>query len=116
MAGFFGKLLICEAAMAEGFYVLAVIGVLSSVVAAYYYLRIIKVMFFDEPADPFDRQMVFVTRTVILLIHTVRSAMVPASIILGWNTERQTIPKLSVAGLKVALWTSGRLIRLLRSI
>ena len=43
---------------------LAVIGVLSSVVAAYYYLRIVKVMFFDEPAEPFDkpigREMAFV--------------------------------------------------------
>lgn len=54
MAGFFGKFLIFQAAVAEGYYILAVIGVLTSVVAAYYYLRVIKVMFFDEPADRFD--------------------------------------------------------------
>ena len=36
-------------------YVLAVIGVLSSVVGAYYYLRIVKLMYFDEPAKAFDR-------------------------------------------------------------
>ncbi len=55
MAGFFGKLFIFNAAVAEGLYVLAVIGVLSSVVAAYYYLRIIKVMFFDEAVEAFDK-------------------------------------------------------------
>ena len=55
MAGFFGKLFIFEAAVAQGLYVLAVIGVLTSVVAAFYYLRVIKVMFFDAPADPYDK-------------------------------------------------------------
>ena len=34
---------------------LAVIGVLASVVGAFYYLRIVKLMYFDEPAAPFDR-------------------------------------------------------------
>lgn len=55
MAGFFGKFFIFSAAVDSGLYMLAVLGVLSSVVAAYYYLRIIKVMFFDEPAEAFDR-------------------------------------------------------------
>jgi NADH-quinone oxidoreductase subunit N len=55
LAGFFGKLLVFEAAIEQGQIVLAVLGLLSSVVAAYYYLRIIKVMFFDEPAGvPLD--------------------------------------------------------------
>ncbi len=54
MAGFFGKLMVFQAAVASGFYVLAVLGVLTSVVAAYYYLKIVKVMFFDEPAQAFD--------------------------------------------------------------
>lgn len=64
MAGFFGKILIFEAAVAEGMYFLVVIGVLSSVVAAYYYIRVIKVMFFDEAADPFDKKLVFAKRAV----------------------------------------------------
>lgn len=55
LAGFFGKLFIFQSAISEGLYTLAVVGVLSSVVAAYYYLRIIKVMYFDEPADAFDK-------------------------------------------------------------
>ena len=67
MAGFFGKFLIFEAAIAEGFYILAVFGVLSSVVAAYYYIRIIKVMFFDDPVDSLDRHMSFGKRAVLFL-------------------------------------------------
>ena len=55
LAGFFGKYFVFLAAIDAGLYVLAVIGVLSSVVAAFYYMRIVKVMYFDEPADPFDR-------------------------------------------------------------
>ena len=43
------------AAVNEGLYVLAIIGVLTSVIGAFYYLRIVKIMYFDEPADAFDR-------------------------------------------------------------
>ena len=50
LAGFFGKFYIFLAAIEAGLYALAVIGVLTSVVAAFYYLRIVKVMYFDEPA------------------------------------------------------------------
>lgn len=51
LAGFFAKFYVFLAAIHAGLYVLAVIGVLSSVVGAYYYLRIIKIMYFDAPAD-----------------------------------------------------------------
>jgi NADH-quinone oxidoreductase subunit N len=54
-AGFFAKLFVFQAAIDAELYVLAVIGVLSSVVGAYYYLRIVKVMYFDEAAEPLDR-------------------------------------------------------------
>jgi NADH-quinone oxidoreductase subunit N len=57
LSGFFGKLYVFLAAVEAELYGLAVIGVLSSVVAAYYYLRIVKLMYFDEAADPFDRPM-----------------------------------------------------------
>ena len=53
-AGFIGKLYIFLAAMDAGLITLAIIGVLSSVVGAYYYLRVIKVMYFDEPAVEFE--------------------------------------------------------------
>ena len=55
LAGFFGKLYVFLAAIEAGLYTLAVLGVVSSVVAAYYYVRIVKVMYFDEPAEAFDR-------------------------------------------------------------
>ncbi len=55
LAGFFGKFYIFIAAIDAGLITLAIIGVLSSVVGAFYYLRIIKVMYFDETGDPFDK-------------------------------------------------------------
>ena len=66
-AGFFGKLAVFEAAVEQELYILAVLGVLTSVVAAYYYLRIVKVMFFDEPLDSFDKGMPFARRAVLCI-------------------------------------------------
>ncbi len=54
LAGFFAKFYVFLAAIEAELYVLAVIGVLTSVVGAYYYLRIIKIMYFDEPAPAFE--------------------------------------------------------------
>jgi len=54
LSGFFGKLYVFLAAVQAGMFTLAVIGVLTSVVGAYYYLRVVKVMYFDAPAAPFD--------------------------------------------------------------
>jgi NADH-quinone oxidoreductase subunit N len=57
LAGFFGKLFVFRAAINSGLYALAVLGVLASVVGAFYYLRIIKIMYFDEPREGFDKPM-----------------------------------------------------------
>lgn len=54
LAGFFAKFYVFLAAVEAGLWPLAILGVLASVVGAYYYLRIVKVMFFDEPADAFE--------------------------------------------------------------
>ena len=54
LAGFFAKFYVFLAAIQAGLYILAVIGVLASVVGAYYYVRIVKVMYFDEPAEAFE--------------------------------------------------------------
>ncbi len=54
LAGFFGKFYVFFAAIDAGLYTLAVIGVLASVVGAFYYIRIVKVMYFDEPAEVFE--------------------------------------------------------------
>ena len=55
-AGFFGKFYIFLAAVAQGMWFLAVLGVLTSVVGLFYYLRIVKVMFFDAPEPAFDKR------------------------------------------------------------
>ncbi|MET4699682.1 NADH-quinone oxidoreductase subunit N [Constrictibacter sp. MBR-5] len=57
LAGFFGKLYVFLAAIEAGLIVLAVIGVLTSVVSCYYYLRIVKLMYFDEVVEPFDHPL-----------------------------------------------------------
>ncbi|MBO6520733.1 MAG: NADH-quinone oxidoreductase subunit NuoN [Rhodospirillales bacterium] len=74
LAGFFGKLYVFVAAVDAQLYALAIIGVVTSVIGAFYYLRIIKVMYFDEPLDHFDtpigREMSFViglTSVIVIL-------------------------------------------------
>ena len=54
LAGFWGKYFIFAAAVNSGLWVLAVIGVLTSVVGAFYYIRIVKVMYFDAAGEAFD--------------------------------------------------------------
>src|SRR5216683_2963603 len=54
-AGLFAKLYVFLAAIDAQLTGLAVIGVVTSVVSAFYYLRVVKVMYFDEPAGTFDR-------------------------------------------------------------
>ncbi len=49
LAGFFGKFYVFLAAVNAGLFTLAVLGVLTSVIGAFYYLSIVKVMYFDEP-------------------------------------------------------------------
>jgi NADH-quinone oxidoreductase subunit N len=55
LAGFFAKFYVFLAAIDAGLYALAVIGVLTSVVGAYYYLSIVKIMYFDEAVESFQR-------------------------------------------------------------
>ena len=55
LSGFFGKLYVFSAALQAGLIPLAVIGVLTSVVGAFYYLRVIKVMYFDAGQPDFDK-------------------------------------------------------------
>ncbi|HER26043.1 MAG TPA: NADH-quinone oxidoreductase subunit NuoN [Rhodospirillales bacterium] len=55
LAGFFGKLYIFLPAIEAGLYGLAVIGVLASVIGGFYYIRIIKVVYFDAPGESLDK-------------------------------------------------------------
>lgn len=61
LAGFFGKLYVFLAAVQSGFWTLAVVGVLTSVISAFYYLRVVKVMYFDEAVAPLDGRAANVT-------------------------------------------------------
>lgn len=57
MAGFFGKLYVFLAAVEAGLVWLAVAGALMSVISAYYYLRVIWIMWFNEPAPVFEKEV-----------------------------------------------------------
>ena len=54
LAGFFAKFYIFKSVIEQSMYFLAIVGLLSTVVAAFYYLRIIKIMYFDEEKDSYD--------------------------------------------------------------
>jgi NADH-quinone oxidoreductase subunit N len=85
LAGFFAKWYVFNAAIQAGLYWLAVIGVLSSAVAAYYYLRIVKIMYFDEPAPAFDtpdvvpRAVLAVTGILVLVLFVYPGAFIDAT-------------------------------------
>jgi NADH-quinone oxidoreductase subunit N len=67
LAGFFAKFYIFMAAIDARLFWLAVVGVVTSVVGAYYYVRIVKIMYFDEPVGAFDRQIGREMQAVLLL-------------------------------------------------
>jgi NADH-quinone oxidoreductase subunit N len=85
LAGFFAKWYVFNAAIQSGLYTLAVIGVLASAVAAYYYLRIVKIMYFDEPAAAFDkpapapRIVLAVTGLLVVLLFTYPGLFIDAT-------------------------------------
>ena len=66
-AGFYGKFFIFSSAIQSELYGLAVAGVLTSVVAAFYYLKIVKVMYFDEPVLGLERHVPLFSQTVLLI-------------------------------------------------
>lgn len=56
LSGFFGKFYVFAAAIDANLIVLAIIGIVTSVIAAFYYLRVIKVMYFDQGTPGFDKR------------------------------------------------------------
>ena len=72
LAGFFAKWYAFAAAIDAGLYPLAVIGMLSSVVACFYYLRVVKIIYLDEPAAPFEG----VSREVTAVMYLAGAAVV----------------------------------------
>ena len=73
LAGFFAKWHVFLAAIEAQLFILAVIGVLASAVSAFYYLRIVKVMYFDEPVAEFEavpRELTIVTAVAVFFVVT----------------------------------------------
>ena len=67
LAGFFAKFYVFKAVIEQSMYFLAIVGLLSTVIAAFYYLRIIKVMYFDEKKEKFDiDHSIFLRMSLIL--------------------------------------------------
>ena len=75
LAGFFAKFYIFKSVIEQSMYFLAIVGLLSTVVAAFYYLRIIKIMYFDEEKESYDKdhslwlKFSLTASTLIILIY-----------------------------------------------
>ena len=67
LAGFFAKFYIFMSVIESGMYTLAIVGLLSTVISAFYYLRIIKIIYFDEIKNPFDEIKNLGIRSTVLL-------------------------------------------------
>ena len=85
LAGFWAKWYVFSAAVDAGLYPLAVIGFLASVVGAYYYLRIVKVMYFDDgparfvPLSGVLKAVLAITGVFVILIGLVPTPIVAAA-------------------------------------
>tara|TARA_B100001027_G_scaffold179328_1_gene130702 strand:- start:182 stop:583 length:402 start_codon:yes stop_codon:yes gene_type:complete len=71
LAGFFAKFYVFIAVIQKEMYFLAIIGLLSTVIAAFYYLRIIKIIYFDPEQEKFDTSMSLGLRLTLILSTTV---------------------------------------------
>ncbi|WP_375461839.1 NADH-quinone oxidoreductase subunit NuoN [uncultured Enterovirga sp.] len=84
LAGFFAKFYVFSAAIQAGLFTLAVIGVVTSVVGAFYYIRVVKIMYFDEPRAKFERlpdgpQAVLIACSVVVALFWIIPAPLVAS-------------------------------------
>ena len=75
LAGFFAKFYIFKSVLEQSMYFLAIVGLLSTVVAAFYYLRIIKIIYFDKEKEKYDSdhslwlKFSLTTSTVLILLY-----------------------------------------------
>ena len=90
-AGFFGKWVLFTAVLEQGYYWLALVGLLNSVVSLYYYARIVKAMFLEEAGEETDR-VSFSTGTFALL-----SVFVIPTIFIGFLNIFYTFSNISVS-------------------
>ena len=71
LAGFFAKFYIFTAVIEQSMYFLAIVGLLSTVIAAFYYIRLIKVMYFDEQKDKYDLNHSFGLKMILAISSTI---------------------------------------------
>ena len=83
LAGFFAKFYIFKAVIEQSMYFLAIVGLLSTVVAAFYYLRIIKIIYFDKPKKQFDEnfdlglKISLIISTLLVSIYFINPSILP---------------------------------------
>ena len=84
LAGFFAKFYIFMAVIEAEMYVLAIIGLLTTVVSSFYYLRIIKIIYFDKPSKPFDKiydwglKSSLILSSILILIYFIYPSILPS--------------------------------------
>ncbi|MFO0388417.1 MAG: NADH-quinone oxidoreductase subunit NuoN [Alphaproteobacteria bacterium] len=85
LAGFFGKMYVVLAAVKADLIWLAVLGVATSVIACYYYLKVVKVMYFDTPAKHFDADAPFAFRAAMIaaVLVTALFFLMPTPLVTG---------------------------------
>jgi NADH-quinone oxidoreductase subunit N len=93
LAGFFAKFYVFISAIESGLFALAVIGMLASVVGAFYYLRVVKVMYFDAPAGALDAPFPMAPRLVVLVtgVLTVLYFVAPAPLVTAAGAAAKTL-------------------------
>ena len=75
LAGFFAKFYIFKSVLEQSMYFLAIVGLLSTVIAAFYYLRIIKIIYFDKEKESYDKdhslwlKFSLVSSTILILVY-----------------------------------------------
>ncbi len=84
LAGFYAKFLVIQAVIKADMLWLAIVAVLFAVIGAYYYLRVIKVMYFDEPADKAPVEGSGMFRTLLSINALALLAVMP---VVGWVIE-----------------------------
>ena len=86
LPGFFGKFYVFGAAVEQGMWLLAIVGIVSSVVAAYYYVRIVMIMINGEPAAPFEKTMGSELRVVLggTMVFSVVMILIPG-VLVAWS-------------------------------
>lgn len=95
LSGFFGKMVVLLAAINAGLFWLAVVAVVASVIGAYYYIKIVKVMYFDEPAHAIKihASPLVVLATVISAVVTLGFFLLPSPLVNAASIAAQALVK-----------------------